>query len=301
MSGPIELVRQPIEFVRKIDTSAQQIKNPVSLAVDGEGNVYITDSSDIPRVLKYNNQGEFVLEWGSRGNGEGQFEFLPPTPDAGPGSGFVAVDGEGNVYVSDGYNFRVQKFNSEGQFLMQFGSKGSGEGQFDEPCAGPIFVDSQSNIYVSTFPRVQKFDAEGQFLVAYGTAGDGDGQFNGAAMGTIDSAGNLYIADLLSARVQKLDPDGKFLLKWGSSGTDAGQFNLPVAIVLDSMGKLYVADNTNRIQIFDNEGTFLGLWSDAGDANPSLGGEISGIAIDGQDNIYVADGASPSIYVFHSR
>jgi sugar lactone lactonase YvrE len=296
-----ELVRQPVEFVRKIDTSAQQIEKAVSLAVDGEGNVYVTDSSATPRVLKYDSQGEFVLAWGSRGSGEGQFEFIPPTPDAGPGTGFVAVDGQGNVYVSDGYNFRVQKFDAEGQFLIQFGSQGSGEGQFDEPCAGPIYVDSQGNIYVSTFPRVQKFDPEGQFLASYGTAGDGDGQFNGAALGTIDSEGNLYIADLLSARVQKLDPNGKFLLQWGSAGTEVGQFNMPVAIVQDSMGRLYVADDTSRIQIFDSEGNFLAQWSETGNDNPPLGGEISGLAIDGQDNIYVADGVSPSIYVFRPR
>jgi tripartite motif-containing protein 71 len=180
------------------------------------------------------------------------------------------VDGEGNVYVSDGYNFRVQKFDAEGNFLMQFGAQGSGEGQFDEPAAGPIYVDSQGNIYVSTFPRVQKFDAEGNFVAAYGTAGDGDGQFNGAALGTVDSEGNMYIADLLSARVQKLDADGNFLLQWGS-------------------------------QIFDSDGNFLDFWGETGDDNPPLEGEISALAIDGQDNIYVADGANSSIYLFHPR
>lgn len=290
----------PVEFVRKIDTSAQKIQNSASLAVDSQGNVYVTDSSDTPRVLKYDNLGNFVLTWGEPGSGEGQFTFIPPNPDAGPTAGFVAVDAEDNVYVSDAYNFRVQKFDANGNFLLQFGSKGSGDGQFDEPTAGPIYVDSQGNIYVSTFPRVQKFDAAGNFLAAYGTAGTEDGQFNGAALGTIDREGNLYVADFLSARVQKLDASGQFLLKWGSAGTEAGQFTAPVTIVQDKAEKLYVADNSDRIQIFDTDGNFLGQWRETGGGNPPLTGAIAALAIDSDDNIYVSD-TSPSIYVFHPR
>jgi hypothetical protein len=61
------------------------------------------------------------------------------------------------------------------------------------------------------------------------------------------------------------------------------------------------ADNIGRIQVFDTEGNFLGQWSETGADNPPLGGEISGLAIDRLDNIYVADAATPSIYVFHPR
>ena len=254
-----------------------------------------------PRVLKYDKDGTFVTEWGSRGSGEGQFEFLPATPEGGPIGGFVAVDSQGNVYVSDAFNARIQKFDPNGQFLMQFGSKGAGEGQFDEPGPGPVYVDDQGDIYVSTFPRVQKFDPEGNFLAAYGTAGTGDGEFNGAGLGTIDSKGNMYVADLLSARVQKLDADGKYVLQWGSAGTEPGQFFMPVTIVQDSNGKLYVADNTGRIQVFTTDGEYQGEWSDTGPVSPPLDGEISGLAIDAQDNIYVADGTSPGIYVYRPR
>ena len=299
-TGYTNTATQPVEFVRKIDTSAQKITNPASLAVDGAGNVYVTDAAETPRVLKYDSQGNFVIAWGSRGSGEGQFEFLPPSPDDGPSAGFVATDTKGNVYVSDAYNFRVQKFDANGKFLMQFGSTGAGEGQF-EGGPGPIYVDGQGNIYISTFPRVQKFDSTGKFLVAYGTAGTGDGEFTGAALGTLDSQGNMYVADFLNARVQKLDPNGKFLLKWGSAGTGAGQFNMPVAVVIDHANRLYVADNSGWIQVFTTNGEFQGQWSETGDGNPPLDGEISGLAIDGQDNIYVADLASPGIYVYRPR
>ncbi len=116
------------------------------------------------------------------------------------------MDSLGYVYVSDAFNFRVQKFDSYGNFVLQFGEQGSGDGQFEGP--GPLYVDKQDHVWVSTFPRVQKFDSQGHFLASYGSAGSGPGQFTGAAMGTIDSQGNMYIADLLNARVQKLDANG---------------------------------------------------------------------------------------------
>ena len=121
-------------------------------------------------------------------------------------------------------------------------------------------------------------------------------------MSAIDDEGNMYVADLLSARMEKLDADGNFVLQWGGeAGTEPGQLNMPVIAMLDSNGKLYVTDNTDRIQIFDTEGNFLDQWSTTGDGNPPLGGEISGLTIDGQDNIYVLDGATPSIYVYRPR
>lgn len=96
-----------------------------------------------------------MLAWGSRGSGEGRFEFTPANPEDGPDAGFVAVVGQGNVYVSDAYNGRVQKFDPDGKFLMQFGNMGTGDGQFDPPTARPIYVDSQNNLYVSTFHSMQ--------------------------------------------------------------------------------------------------------------------------------------------------
>lgn len=283
----------PAELVRKIDVSAQSTTT-TGMVVDSTGSIYIVDIGQTQRVLKYDNQGRFVLAWGSQGSGEGQFEFRPPSPDAGPDAGFVATDAQGNVYVSDAYNFRVQKFDANGKFLMQFGSQGEGEGQFDPPAAGPIYVDNDGNIYVSSFPRVQKFDPSGKFLAAYGTAGEGDGEFTGAAIGAIDNEGNLYMPDLLNARVQKLDRNGKFLLKWGSKGTGSGQFNMPVSVAIDQANRLYVADNSTRIQLFTTDGEFLGQWTRI-EGNLPVGG-LMGVMVDQQDNIYLADSAT--IYVY---
>ena len=96
-----------------------------------------------PAEYKY----EFVRKWGSEGSEDGQFD----TP-AG-----VALDGDGNVYVTDTRNHRIQVFNSEGNFLRKWESRGSEDGQFDRPYG--LAIGSDGNVYVADtgYYRIQVF------------------------------------------------------------------------------------------------------------------------------------------------
>lgn len=284
-------------LVRVIDTSPQVVAWQTNLAVDSHSNIYILDTIEAnPRVLKYDKHGRFVRSWGSRGSGPGQFEFWPSTPDGGPNAGFIAVDSHDFVYVSDAYNFRVQKFDPNGNFVMQFGEFGFENGQIDPPCAGPISIDQHDNIWIGTFGRVQKFDTQGHALASYGTGGTGNGEFMGAGQTAVDHRGNLYVTDFLNTRVQKLDANGKFLKAWGTPGTGPGQFFMPVTIAVDNEGRLFVGDNTDRIQIFNLQGEFLGQLNPPADY-PSLG--LGGIAFARNGDIYI--NSETLIYVFHPR
>jgi len=82
----------------------------------------------------------------------------------------VAVDSAGNVYVADSDYHRIQKFTSEGQFISQWGTPGSGDGQFNEPHG--IAVDGSGNVYVADYgnQRIQKFTSNGQFITKWGPA-----------------------------------------------------------------------------------------------------------------------------------
>jgi len=110
----------------------------------------------------------FYLKWGSLGSGDGQFNELNG----------VAADSSDNIYVADRYNYRIQKFTSEGVYLTEWGSYGSGDSQYKLP--NGIGVDSSDNIYVvdSYNKNVQKFTSEGVFLTKWGSEGSGDGQFD---------------------------------------------------------------------------------------------------------------------------
>ena len=143
-----------------------------------------------------------------------------------------------------------------------WGSKGSGEGQFE--LAHGVGIDSSGNIYVvdtNNF-RVQKFDSNGKFITMWGSKGSGEGQFLHGHDITFDSSGNIYVTDVLKdsdvARVQKFDSNGKFITMWGSKGSGEVQFSHPHGIDVDSSGNVYVADqdkDSNIIQKFMSGGT----------------------------------------------
>ena len=197
------------------------------------------------------------LEIGTCGSGPGQ--FLSPRN--------LAIDKEGNIYVADSGNNRIQKLSPEGQFLRQWGSSGVAPGQFNDPWG--IAVDEKGNVYVADTwnHRIQKFDSEGNFLTSWGyfvnTEGklEQPGGFWGPRAIAIDSEGNLYVADTGNKRIQKFSPEGIFLGQWGGLGNAEGLFDEPVGIAIDPAGNIYVADTWNRrIQKFDENFQFIKEW-----------------------------------------
>ena len=120
-------------------------------------------------------------------------------------------------------------------FIKQWGSKGTGIGQFLYPIG--IAVDPSGNVFISDNGnnRVQKFDGNGNFLAKW--------DFNSSNYGHIvqpkgiaaDSSGNVFISDNGNNQIQKFDGNGNFLAKWGINGTANGQFIGPEGIAVDSI------------------------------------------------------------------
>jgi len=245
---------------------------------------FIVAAASLLPAARAENPPQLLLEWGSRGSGDGQFSH--PTG--------IAVDAVGNVYVtetadrSEPSNHRIQKFTSNGTFITKWGSLGSGDGQFDG--AHGIAVDANGNVYVAdTFNnRIQKFTSSGTFLAKWDSFGSGDGQFGSNPHGIgVDANGNFYVADTGNHRIQKFDSNGTFLTKWGSFGSGDGQFNQPIGAAFDSSGNVYVVDHVNhRIQKFTSNGTFLTKW---GSGDGDFNGGPRGVAVDASDNVYVTD------------
>jgi DNA-binding beta-propeller fold protein YncE len=115
----------------------------------------------------------------------------------------VAVDDAGNVYVSDTYNNRMQKFDSSGNFVTKWGGYGESDGLFYSPVG--VAVDNEGSVYVVEDGnyRIQKFDSDGNFLAKWGSRGNGDGQFWGPDGVATDQQGNVYVADTQNHRIQK--------------------------------------------------------------------------------------------------
>jgi len=77
-------------------------------------------------------------------------------------AGGIATDSQGNIYIVDGGNNRIQKFRKDGQYLQTIGRKGQGPGEFENPY--DVWVDSEDNIYVSEGMKIQVFNKNGEFI-----------------------------------------------------------------------------------------------------------------------------------------
>ncbi|TKJ43237.1 hypothetical protein CEE34_11600 [Candidatus Aerophobetes bacterium Ae_b3a] len=231
-----------------------------------------------------------VAIWGSYGTGDGYFKY----PFG------IATDGAGYVYVADTSNHRIQKFDSDGNFICKWGSSGDGDGYFKYPFG--IATDGADNVYVADTlnNRIQKFDSDGTFISTWGSPGTEYGDFNMPYGIATDASDNVYVADTDNDRIQKFESDGTFSTQWGSYGTGDGYFKYPFGIATDGAGYVYVADTSNnRIQKFDSDGTFISTWGSPGTGEGQFDWPY-GIATDASGNVYVADTDNDRIQKFES-
>jgi sugar lactone lactonase YvrE len=213
---------------------------------------------------------------GGRGTGKGEFDF--PTG--------IAVDRNGNVFVADTNNGRIEKFSPKGTFLTQIG-------RFEAPSG--IAVDRAGNIYVAEIGskhRVQKLGPDGAFIAEWAPA------LYGPRRITIGPDESIYLVDSGRNRIVKFSPDGQVLTTWGSEGSGDGQFKGISSVALDPVSsKMYVADPlNNRIQVFDSSGKFLTKWS-VPEWGQTLGFED--LAVDAQTGrLYASSTHMNSILIF---
>jgi len=220
-----------------------------------------------------------VMVIGQRGDGEGQFQ----SPQG------LALDAQGNVYVADRGNRRVQVFDPRGGFLMAIA---------DARFTGPRYValDAGGRIYVSdASERVDVFDGRGDPLQSFGQAGSLPSQFSQIADLVVDAAGELYVVDSDNTRVQKFSLLKGLLFSFGDVGGEAEPLSRPQGIALDAEGNVYVADAQNgRIVKYDPGGSILRAFE-------TDIGELRDIALDQQGYIYATGAAARVVYVLDGQ
>jgi len=230
-------------------SEAGQLKEPTAIAYTpiGGGYLWVADTGN-NRIAAWTTSYAFSRQYGKEGSG--QAEFKKPVA--------IEADAEGNVYIGELGNQRVQELSRGGDFITRFG--GSGEFEFSNPSG--IFLNAAGGLWVtdSGGDEVQEWLTR-SFLFAgsrIGSFGTGTGQFNHPADVALDSKGNLWAIDKGNNRLQKFNEKGEFVQAVGSKGGAAGQLNAPAALAIDPSGNLWVADSTNnRIEEFNEKGEFV--------------------------------------------
>ena len=247
--------------------TAASIYNPEGLAVDSIGNLYIADCFN-NRIRKVNTSGII-----STVAGNGTAAFSGDSSAATAASLYypfgVALDGSGNLYISDAYNHRIRKVNSAG-IISTVAGDGTAAFSGDSSAATAASLNEP-----------------------YGLAFDG--------------SGNLYIADGINHRIRKVTPSGIIFTFAGngipafagdSSAATAASLNFPAGIAFDDSGNLYIADTyNNRIRKVNTSGiisTFAGIGTVgfSGDGGAATAAKLygpEGLAFDGSGNLYITD------------
>ena len=161
-----------------------QFDSPNGIAVDHNGFVFVADGKN-HRLQKFSSNGTYITQWGqyTEGRNKDSTQFGKKNVGVQSDTTFlhpssVDTDLTGQVYVADRGNNRIQKFDSNGKFLGEWGSSGTHPGEFNSPSG--IAVDSPSFVYVADTGnnRIQKFDFNAKFLGEWGSFGTHPGEFN---------------------------------------------------------------------------------------------------------------------------
>lgn len=161
---------------------------------DEDGYFYLGEFGETQRISKLDPDGKFVKSWGAGGLEPGQFFRIRA----------LALGPDGNLYVADACNHRIQVFTRDGAFVRCWGTEGGEPGQLRYPY--DLAFGKQGHLYVVEYGnhRVQKFTQEGELLGSWGTPGRGAGQLHHPWALAVDSKGRVHVVDTQNHRVQRI-------------------------------------------------------------------------------------------------
>ncbi len=221
-------------------TLSQYESGPSGLTTDEDGNVYVTDTWGF-RIVKFDKNGTFVQNWGTGGQdtqGDAALSQQYPTSFYGPRS--IAYDrAAGEFYITDTGNKRVVVYDKTGQFKRQFGTKGAGQGQFDEPVSVALGPDGRVYVVDLRNKRIQILDKQGAYQSEIAVPSWREQVLNEPYL-AFDAGGDLYATDPANGAVLRFDKTGQ-LTKTYNTQSGLALLN-PVGLTFDTEGNLYIAD-----------------------------------------------------------
>lgn len=170
---------------------------PTDIAIAKDGSFYVSDGYGNARIIKFSKKGKYLFEWGKRGNKKSEFNI----PHG------ISLDNNGNVYVVDRENNRIQAFDSNGKFIKQFANN-----TFGSICS-IAFDKTQSKLFAVddyTFLKLKHrgsdvfiFDPTGEVQTRFGRSGSYLGNISWYHDLTVDNHENIYVGDILENTIHK--------------------------------------------------------------------------------------------------
>jgi sugar lactone lactonase YvrE len=279
------------------------------LTIDKQDNIFVADGN---RIRKISPQGDVHTLAGTG---------IPGFVDGGTNAEFnyavdVALDPDGNVYVTDWWNNRIRKITTTGLVSTFAGNghwgfaDGTTNAEFFNPAG--ITSDASGNLFVADLNnnRIRKISTSGMVSTMAGSGNPGylngngiTAQFNQPNAVAVDLDGNLYVADLMNNCIRKISLGGIVSTLAGSGiqgfadgPANTAQFNGPESVAADSQGNIYVADTGNeRIRKISTAGIVSTLAGN-GKSGYMNGGLLeasfnapTAVALDAKGNVYVTD------------
>ncbi len=300
-----------------------QLDSPSSVITDAAGNIYFTDEFN-NCVRKVDTTGKITTVAG--------MGLIGSSGDNGPatnarmdGDWGLALDGAGNLFITDQGNFRVRKVNPAGIISLYAGSSYGTSGDFGQATnaqfrrpigiatdgAGNVFVGDQDAFTIKKITTAGIITNYAGINTISGYSGDGGAaifaEFNATYGLATDNSGNVYICDADNNRVRKINSSGIISTIAGNGlagfGGDGGpavscMLNYPTGVFIDNAGNILIADShNNRIRRIDPSGVIhtiagTGTMGFGGDGGLAINANLyhpSSVVADGNQNIYIVD------------
>jgi len=249
---------------------------PRAAAWDPRGFLYVVDKT--ARIQKFDAAGRYLRGWAT------------PECEKGRPTGLM-VDPRGDLWVADTHYHRVLHYSPDGALRSEFGSEGTGPGQFQYPTG--IAMDADGLLYVSEYggnDRIQVLTIGGKALRSWGRYGPEQGEFQRPQSLAV-GGDRVYVADAAGQRIQVFDRGGRFLAAWGD-------LKYPYSVAIDGDGNLLVAEyGRHRVSKFTPDGKPVAQAGQPGTGPEDLNTPWSAIPIGG-DRIAVVDSGNHRVQLW---
>ena len=291
---------QPSQVISGGGSSPGLLAAPRGIAIGLDDTIYVADSYN-HRIQHFSREGKLINSWGSYAN------IL--NGDA-PGGTFnepwgVAVGPDGCVYVADTWNYRIQKFTAQGQFIKMWGNQNFGTSQ--PGLYGPrgILVTADGRVFVTDTgnKRVVIFDSEGNFLSQFGSPGLEAGNLDEPVGIAMDASGKIFIADTWNHRIQVFQTDSSGLnftplSSWNVDSWYGQSMNNKPFLTIAPNGNIFATDpEESRILEFTAQGELVHAWTGF-NLSEDIASQPLDLKFDSSGKLWVSDAASNLILVF---